>query len=172
MKGGILATSRQGPGENLWSLIKDVRYPILTTHRADGGLQSRPMTMQNRDSDPIDFLWFFTHRESEQVDDLQWDSSVSVVFADPARSAYVTIFGSAGVIEDASRKKALWSQQASSWFEGGPEDPSLALVRVRIIQADLWDAARNAVTRLFKLDNGAMPYKPPFDQAMSGAMRH
>lgn len=167
-----MSTSREGPKENLWSLIKHLRFPMLTTRRPDGGLQSRPMAMQNRDSDPLDFLWFFTPRESEQVEDLQWDSSVSVVFADPGRSAYVAVFGSAAVVEDAARKKALWSEQASSWFASGPEDPALALVRVRIIQADCWDVARNSVTHLFKLNNATMPFKPPFDQASSGAMRH
>jgi general stress protein 26 len=167
-----MTTSKAGPTENLWSLIKDLRYPVLTTRRTDGGLQSRPMTMQNRDSDPLDFLWFFTPRDSEQVDDLQWDSSVSIVFADPGKPAYVAVFGSAAVVEDASRKKVLWSAQAASWFAGGPEDPGLALVRVRIIQADCWDAESNTVTHLFKLDNGARPYKPPFDQRSSSAMRH
>ena len=53
--------------QKLWSLIKEVRYPVITTHRSDGGLQSRPMTMQNRDSDPLDFLWFFAPRDSDQV---------------------------------------------------------------------------------------------------------
>ena len=168
-----MTTSKAGPAENLWSLIKDLRYPVLTTRQANGGLQSRPMSMQNRDTDPLDFLWFFAPRECEQVDDLQWDSSVNIVFADPGKSAYVAVFGSAAVVEDAARKKALWSPNASSWFAGGPEDPGLALVRVRIIQADCWDVERNAVTHLFKLDNMATRYKPPpFDRTGSGAMRH
>jgi general stress protein 26 len=166
-----VSTSKQGPTESLWSLIKHLRYPMLTTRRANGALQSRPMAMQNRDSDPLDFLWFFTPRECEQVGDLQWDSSVGIVFADPRNSAYVAVFGSAAVVEDASRKKALWSEQASSWFTG-PDDPGLALVRVRIIEANCWDVGSNSVTHLFKLNNAAMPYKPPFDQAGSGAMRH
>jgi general stress protein 26 len=128
--------------------------------------------MQNRDVDPVDFLWFFTPRDCEQVEDLQWDSSVSIVFADPGKSAYVAVFGSAAVVEDAARKKSLWSARAQSWFPDGPEDPGLALVRARIIQADCWDAERNAVTHLFKLDTHATPYKPPFDRGVRGTMRH
>ena len=166
-----MAMSQTDSTDRLWSLIRDLRYPALTTRRGDGGLQSRPMTLQNRDADPLDFLWFFAPRQSEQVDDLQWDSSVSIVFADPARSSYVAVFGSAAVVEDAPRKKALWSAEAASWFEA-PDDPSIALVRVRIIQADCWDAESNSVTRLFRLDTSAMPYKSPFMKSGNGATRH
>lgn len=141
--------------EKLWPLIKDVRFPVLTTRRSDGGLQSRPMTMQNRDGDPLDYLWFFTPRESDQVSDLQWDSSVSAIFADPASSGCVAVFGSGSVVEDVSRKKMLWSPEAQAWFPGGAEDASLALIRVRIIQADSWDAKSNVVTPLFKLNTSA-----------------
>jgi general stress protein 26 len=156
--------------DRLWSLIKDVRYPVITTHRSDGGLQSRPMSMQNRDTDPLDFLWLFAPRDSDQVEDLQWDSSVSIVFADSSAGVYVVVFGSASVVEDAGRKRQLWSPEAQSWFPGGPDDPTMALVRVRIIQADCWDVKRNAVNHLFKLDTSAMTYRPP-GQA-SGATRH
>ena len=156
--------------QKLWSLIKEVRYPVITTHRSDGGLQSRPMTMQNRDSDPLDFLWFFAPRDSDQVADLQWDSSVSIVFSDPGRGAYVVVFGSASVVEDAARKRQLWSQEAQSWFSAGPDDPAMALVRVRIIQADCWDVTSNTVTHLFKLDTSPMTHRPPLQG--SGVTRH
>jgi general stress protein 26 len=151
-------------------LIKDVRYPIVTTHRSDGSLQSRPLTLQNRDADPLGFLWLFAPRDSDQVADLQWDSSVSIVFADPGKESYVAVFGSASVVEDAGRKRQLWSQEAQSWFAGGPDDPSAALVRVRIIQADCWDVTRNVTEHLFKLDTSAMPYRSPGQG--SGATRH
>ena len=156
--------------KTLHDLIKDVRFPVMTTHRSDGSLQARPMSMQNRESDPLDFLWLFAPRNSEQVEDLQWDSSVSIVFTESANSVYVVVFGSASVVEDSGRKRQLWSPEAQSWFPGGPDDPTMALVRVRIIQADCWDVKRNAVNHLFKLDTSAMTYRPP-GQA-SGATRH
>jgi general stress protein 26 len=137
--------------EQLWALIKDTRFPVLTTRRSDGGLLSRPVIMQNRDWQPLDYLWFFAPRDSDQVADLQWDSSVSIIYAHSDNRAYVAVFGSASVIEDTARKRLLWSPEAASWFSGGPEDPGLALVRVRIIQADCWDVRRNAVTELFRL---------------------
>jgi general stress protein 26 len=164
------AQTDNGHAERLWSLIKDVRYPVMTTHRSDGGLQARPMSMQNRESDPLDFLWLFTPRDSEQVEDLQWDSSVSIVFAEPVKSVYVMVFGSASVVEDTGRKRQLWSPDDLTWFPEGPDDPNMALVRVRIIQADCWDVKRNAVNHLFKLDTSAMTYRPAGQG--SGMTRH
>lgn len=163
-------TDSSGHADRLWSLIKDVRYPVMTTHRSDGGLQARPMSMQNRESDPLDFLWLFAPRDSEQVEDLQWDSSVSIVFTESAKSVYVVVFGSASVVEDIGRKRQLWSPEAQAWFPGGPDDPNMALIRVRIIQADCWDVNRNAVNHLFKLDTSAMTYRPPGQG--SGMTRH
>lgn len=159
--------------EHLWALIKDTRFPVFTTRRSDGGLQSRPMIMQNREWQPLDYLWFFTTRDSDQVADLQWDSSVSIIYAHSDNLAYVAVFGSASVIEDTARKRLLWSPEAASWFSGGPEDPGMALVRVRIIQADCWDVRRNAVTELFRLHTppGSAPQSGP-DQGSSDATCH
>lgn len=159
--------------DKFWPLVKDIRVPVVTTRRSDGSLQSRPMSMQNRDGDPLDYLWFFTPRDSDQVSDLQWDSSVSVIFADPANWSYVTVFGSGSVVEDPSRKRSLWSREAESWFPAGPDDAALALVRVRIVKADNWDAKRNILTPIFKLDTSAATGRPsPTDQAAGGILRH
>lgn len=154
-----------------WPLISNLRYPVLTTRRTDGGLQSRPVPLQNRESDRSDFLWFFMPSDSPQVDDVQWDSSVSIVFADPHNAAYVAVFGSAAVVEDAPRKRLLWSAEAASGFTG-PDDPGLALVRVRIIQADHWKVESNSATPIFKLDNSVLSFKPAYDRGSNGAMHH
>jgi general stress protein 26 len=142
---------------------------VLTTRSSTGILQSRPVAMQNRELDGFDFLWLFTQRESVQVEDLQWDSSVGIVFTDAPKGTYVVILGSAAVVGDIGRKRALWSPQAPSCF-AGPEDPGLALIRVRIIQADHWDVEKNSATRIFKLDNSPPPLKVAVVRDSSGAV--
>jgi general stress protein 26 len=158
--------------EELWSLIKHLRFPMMISSSFDRELVSRPVAMQNQDSRRLDFLWIFTRRDCEQVEHLQWDSSVSLVFSDPAAAARVTVFGSAALVEDSARKRALWTQGAASWFPGGPEDPTLGLVRVRIIEAYSWDLESNTGTRLFKLDTSPMSYALPSTWGSASAMRH
>jgi general stress protein 26 len=76
------------------------------------------------------------------------------------------------VVDDRARKKMLWSAEAATWFQGGPEDPELALIRVRIIQADCWDVESNQMTPLFILESATMPFKSPFDQGNRRSLGH
>lgn len=153
-----MSTPQADGSEKLWPLIRHLRYPVLTTRSRDGTLQSRPVAMQNREMDGLDFLWLFTQRDSAQVDDLQWESSAGIVFTDAQKGAYIAILGSAAVVGDIGRKRALWSPQAPDCF-AGPDDPGLALIRVRIIQADHWDVESNSATRVFKLDTSPPAFK-------------
>jgi general stress protein 26 len=164
-----MSTPKADASEKLWPLIRHLRYPVLTTRSRDGALHSRPVALQNRELDGLDFLWLFAQRESAQVDDLQWDSSAGIVFTDANKGAYVVIFGSAAVVGDIGRKRALWSPQAPRCF-AGPEDPGLALIRVRIIQADHWNVESNSATRIFKLDNSPPPFKVAIVLGSSGVV--
>jgi len=164
-----MPTSKPGSVDELWPFIRNLRYPVLTTRRADGRLRSRPVAMQNSDSESLDFLWLFTQRNAGQVEDLQWDTSASIVFAEAQSAACVAVFGSAAVIGDISRKESLWSHEAGSCF-AGPDDPGLALLRVRIVQADHWDVEKNSATRIFRLDDSTLPFRITPDRGRSGAI--
>jgi general stress protein 26 len=168
----LMSVSGDSLNEKLWSLIKHLRFPIMISSSFDRELLSRPVAMQNQDSRRLDFLWIFTRRDCAQVEHLQWDSSVSLVFCDPATAARVTVFGSAAVVEDPVRKRALWTPAAASWFPGGPEDPTLALVRVRIIEAHFWDLESSSGSRIFKLDTSPLSHALPSTWGSASAMRH
>jgi hypothetical protein len=42
------ATMTNSRDETLWTLIRRIRFAMLTTRSADGALRSRPLTTQNR----------------------------------------------------------------------------------------------------------------------------
>ena len=65
--------------EQLWQLIKDIRFAMFTTRHANGHLHSRPMTTQNSKLDEDSSLWFFMSRAGEPVADLSVDPVVNVV---------------------------------------------------------------------------------------------
>jgi general stress protein 26 len=48
------------------------------------------------------------------------------------------VTGTARVLEDAAKTKELFSPMAKAWFPGGPQDPDLQLVEVRIDEAEYW----------------------------------
>ena len=144
----------------LWELVKDIQFAMFTT-RADGRLRSRPMTTQNSEVDERASLWFFMSRGSEAVNDIGADPGVNVAYADPGRDAYVSVSGEAAVVEDRAKKDQLWSKLAEAWFPDGVDDPDLALIEVRIEDAEYWDVKESKATQLFKMARAAVVSDPP-----------
>src|SRR5262249_29841891 len=112
--------------EKLSDLIKDIRFPMFTTHKPAGGhLHSRPVTTQSKHVDD-DALWFFMSRSGDPVAEFEGDDQVNVSYADPGSDTYVSVSGVAEVVDDPARKQALWNKAAQAWFKGGVNDPDLA----------------------------------------------
>ena len=150
--------------DQLWELIKDIRFAMFTTrhHGAHGEhLHSRPMTTQNSTIDEDSSLWFFMSRKGDPVADLGADPVVNIVYADPGRDSYVSVSGTAAVVDDLAKKQQLWSKMAEAWFPAGPTDPDLALVQVTIIHANYWDVKESKIMQLFEMARAVVTGKPP-----------
>ena len=143
----------------LWSLIKDIRFAMFTTRQANGQLHSRPMTTQNSSLDEDSNLWFFMSRRGDPVADLSAEPVVNVSYADHDKDSYVSVSGTASVVEDTAKKQQLWTKLAEAWFPGGIGDPDLALVRVRIADADYWDVKESKIVQLYQMAKAAITGK-------------
>ncbi len=157
-------SSNEKTTAELWDMIKDIRFGMFTTkhHGGEhaGHLHSRPMTTQNKDL-ADDRLWFFMSRQGDPVKDLVADSSVGLAYADPDSDTYVSVSGTARVVDDIEKKRALWSKLAEAWFPGGPEDADLALVEVSIRHAHYWDVKENKLVQLLAMAKAAFTGKQP-----------
>jgi general stress protein 26 len=156
--------------EALWELVKDIKFAIFTTRHSNGHLHGRPMTTQNKAIDEDDSLWFFMSKSSNTVEDLSDDATVHVAYADPDKDAYVSVSGTAGVVEDKAKKQQLWSKMTEAWFPKGVDDPDLALVRVQIVHAEYWDVKDSKPVQLFKMAKAAVTGEPP-DMGQRGHVR-
>ena len=146
--------------DKLSELIKDIKFGMFTTHKLQGHLHSRPMTTQNKRIED-DSLWFFMSRSGDPVSEFQGDDQVNVSYANPGSDTYVSVTGTAHVVDDPARKQALWNKAAEAWFKGGVTDPDLALVRVQIEHADYLDVKENKLVQLYKMAEAAMTGKQP-----------
>jgi general stress protein 26 len=153
--------SHTNSAATLWSLIRDIKFAMFTTKHSNGHLHSRPMTTQNSKSDDSDRLWFFMSRNSDPVSDVRGEPTVNISYADPGSDRYVSISGTARVVEDKGTKLALWSKVAEAWFPLGVDDPDLALVEVVITHANYWDVKENKATQLFLKAKAAVTGEPP-----------
>lgn len=157
--------------QQLWELIKDIKFGMLATHHADGTMHARPMTTQNSRVDEDSTLWLFMSRSGEAVADIQADPSVCMTYSDTAKDSYVCVSGRAALSEDRAKKEQLWSPMAKAWFPGGIDDPDLALVKVDIAHADYWDVKESKLTQLWKMASAAVTGKPPTGMGEHGEVK-
>ena len=111
-------------------------------------LRSRPMATLINEEEP-DVLWFFTGIDSEKSQEILADSHVNVAYSDASSNKFVSVSGRAQVIRDPEKAKKLWTPFAKGWFEG-PDDPSLAIIRVDMDGAEYWEGP-SKVVYLFNL---------------------
>ena len=155
----------------LWTMIKDIKFAMFTTrHGSNGHLHARPMTTQNKDL-ADESLWFFMSRKGDPVDDLKDDGTVAAIYANPSSDTYVSVSGTAAVVENAAKTQELWSKMAEAWFPGGPTDPDLALVQVKIIHANYWDVKESKIVQLLTMAKAAVTGKPPTGLGEHGEVR-
>ena len=148
---------------HLWEIVRGTRFAMVTTHDAGGELCSRPLTTQNEGKDFGDTLQFFVPAESDVARQVAADSRVGVTFADTGKDRYISISGSARVVQDMARQRALWSPLAQAWFPGGASDPLLRLLEVRMDSAEYWDVESSKMVQLLKMAKAAITRKPPSD---------
>lgn len=153
----LLAT----PHEELWNLIRDIRCGMLATQGSDGELHARPLTALNRAIDADGMLWFFVDQDCDALRDVRNDPTVNIGFAHPGKGEYVSVSGHARLFDEAARKHAMWSAMARPWFPQGPDDPSLALLGVRIVRAEYWNVQSNRMVQVFKLAQAALTGRRP-----------
>ncbi len=144
----------------LWELIKDMKYGMFTAHHGNGHLHSRPMTTLDRDEQG-GVLWFFMSRSGEPVLDIENVSEVNISYSDPGHDAYVSVSGTARLVNDPAKQKALSSPMTQAWFPGGANDPDLAMVAVTVNHAEYWDVKTNKATKIFEMAKAAMTGTPP-----------
>jgi general stress protein 26 len=122
----------------LAEMIGQIRIAMLTTVPDDGGLRSRPITTHGARFDGD--LWFLTHVGSAKVEELHRDRRVGLTYVRLADNVYISLSGTAHVVIDPRKAAELWEASYASWFPGGPDDPELALIRVRVEHAEYWAA--------------------------------
>lgn len=140
--------------EVLWDLIKDTKFCMLSHRHGDGSLHSHPLTTQNKALDEGNTLYFFVSKATELGQRLRLDGNVNLSYANPKDDTWVSISGTATILEDAGKKKELFGTIDKAWFDG-PDDPKLELVAVRINEAEYWNIKESKLLQLLKMGAAA-----------------
>jgi general stress protein 26 len=149
-------------------IVDKVEVGMLTTMEADGEHRSRPMQTQKFDAEGS--LWFFTSRSSHKTDELSANPNVNVCYADKSSQSYVSIVGIASLVDDPAVKKELWSPMAKAWFPKGLEDPDLAVIKVKVKEAEYWDSTSSKMIQAFHIAK-ALATGEQYDEGEHGEVK-
>ncbi|HTT02716.1 MAG TPA: pyridoxamine 5'-phosphate oxidase family protein [Steroidobacteraceae bacterium] len=138
-----------GEMHRLAQLIERMRVAMLTTAHGSSSLRARPLVTLELDS--AGCVWFFVALSSPQAAEIAQQPQVSLSYADSDRQDFVSISGGAEIVRERARMQQLWTGELARWFPRGLDEPDLALLRVRIEQAEYWDAPESPVQRLYGL---------------------
>lgn len=133
---GMGTTATNVEEKHLHELLESFDTAMLIT-RHDEGHHARPMAVAAVEGG--DCVWFIMSVDSPKAAEIRADPRVSATFQ--AGRRFVALSGIAEIVHDRAKIHALWKDTWRVWFPHGKDDPSLALIRVSVDDAELWDHA-------------------------------
>jgi general stress protein 26 len=119
-----------------WRALESDRTMMLGTPGVDD-CHLVPMTAQFEDDRSP--LWFFTSKETELSKALSRGASRAVAtFAAKGHDLFATLHGTLRIDNDPAMIDKFWNRYVAAWFEGGKDDPKLALLRLDAERAEIW----------------------------------
>jgi len=133
---GHVGQGRESEKKHLHELLESFDTAMLITRHHDRN-HARPMAVAAVEGS--DCLWFVMSDDSPKAAELRADPRVSATFQ--AGRRFVALSGTAEIVRDRAKIHALWKDAWKVWFPEGKDAPSIALIRVSVDDAELWDNA-------------------------------
>jgi general stress protein 26 len=139
------------------TILKAGRTASVTTRTASGALHSRPLGIVQDDFEGT--LWFFTADPSAKTADVAAHPEVNVSVGDG--KGWLSLSGTARVTRDVANIDQYWNPWAAAYFDGGREDPAVALLEVDVDTIEYWDLDKPAIAQVFEVLKGIVTKKAP-----------
>jgi general stress protein 26 len=145
--------------ETFYEMIDHIEAAMMTTRRADGHLQSRPMATQKRA--PGADVWFVTTAGTSKLDDLARDPHVNLAYFRGSNGEWASVSGTAALSTDRATIHALYAPDWKLWFpdegdprHGTPDDPRMVLIGVTVHAAAFLEVNKPRPVFLFEAVKG------------------
>jgi general stress protein 26 len=99
------------------------------------------------------------HPQINRLIELQDNKYVCLNYSHPSKNDYMCITGNAETIHDTAKAKEMWSPLLKAWFQGGPDDTELRLIKVVPNEAAYWDSNSNRMITFFAMIKSAITGK-------------
>lgn len=110
------------------------RFVMLSAVTPEGMITSHPMTPQQVTDDAT--VRFMISREGDQADAIRRSPQVNLAFAETG--SWLSVAGTAVLVDDPAKAEELWNAELGEYFEQGPTDPALGVLRVEGESAQFW----------------------------------
>ena len=151
-------TSSEGKLDVVWSLMQEIKVPMVVTHEGDNGrMRARPMAAH---LDPhANAIFFLTDAEATKDKEIYRNDNVCLVFSDIRKQHYVSLTGRAELSDDRAKIKLLWSSiDLAFWSD--EEDPSIRVLKIVPSVAEYWDRG-GAIASTVKMVKAALTGSEP-----------
>lgn len=134
-----MADDQQRLEEKFWDELEDSPFMMLGLQGVDQAF-TRPMTAQ------VDkgTIYFFANRSEDLVKGMERSNRAIATYTGKGHKLFASIHGTLALSDDRQVIDRLWNLMVASWFEGGKDDPDLALIRFDTTTADVWEADTGA----------------------------
>ena len=119
----------------------------MVTH-GDDGVRARPMRGISRPEQNA--IWFFADRESHTHEDASRNPGVCLTFTDVKDNVYVTLSGQISPVTEKDTITDLWDDEAEAYFQDGPDDPRVSLLRFEPDTGEFWTAPSHPIVLAIK----------------------
>ncbi len=134
-----MSESAKDKKDHLHELLASFDTAMLITHHGEKS-HGRPKAIAAvEDGAAGDTVWFVTSIDSPKADEISNDARVSATFQTSQK--FVALSGTASLVMDRAKIHELWKESWKVWFPEGKDDPAIALVRVKVEDAEFWDNA-------------------------------
>jgi len=137
-QGGFKMSNRLNANERreqLQKIMHGFDTAMLVTRGENGGMHSRPLAIAEHSNAEV--LYFATSADSTKVSEVGVDPHVNITMQDKRR--FVSITGTAKVVQDRALIDRLWAETWKIWFPEGKSDPALCVLVVDPSEASYWD---------------------------------
>ncbi|MDQ3206376.1 MAG: pyridoxamine 5'-phosphate oxidase family protein [Pseudomonadota bacterium] len=121
--------------KKFWKALESDRTVMLGLDGVEDG-HARPMTAQAEDARAP--IWFFGSMDSDLVRHLGEGHRAIATFVSKDHDLFASIKGNLRLDNDRAAIERLWNPFVAAWYEGGKDDPKLALLRLDAEDAEIW----------------------------------
>jgi general stress protein 26 len=120
-----------------WKALESDMTMMLGIEGAEDG-HTRPMTAQ-LDGEQHGPIWFFTSTDNALVQKLSGTEARAIAtFVAKGHDLFATVQGTLRVDTNRAVVDRLWNKFVAAWYEGGKDDPKLALLRLDADRGEVW----------------------------------